>query len=110
MLRQDDSSLTPEEQLLYQNLCLLGIASAGAAGSGAGTGAAASAQAPAGKPPSSHAAVEISKYTFRKPSPRAFEFVLYSLYATVKGKARAQKVGAPVGAKGQGPSKRQGCF
>ena len=63
---------TIEEQQLHQNLILLGLS-----GPGCKT-------APAG--------IDMGKFTFRKPSSKTLEFVLYSLYAVIVGEAVAQKV------------------
>ena len=68
----DATDGTTEEQQLHQNLQLLGLS---------GTGCRA---APAG--------VEIGRFTFRKPSSRALEHVLYHLYSIIVGEAVAQKV------------------
>ncbi len=65
---------TVEERLLHNNLCLLSIA--GPAGSGS-----------KGQPP-----VDVNKFTFRKPSSKALEYTLYSLYGAVVGEQQAHKV------------------
>ena len=64
-----------EEQQLYENLCLLGICGALA------------------KPLTGSQGLDLKPTTFRKPSSRAIEFVLYHLYAILLGEERANKVG-----------------
>ena len=63
---------TIEDQQLHQNLILLGLSGPGCK------------SAPAG--------IDMGRFTFRKPSSKTLEFVLYSLYAIVVGEAVAQKV------------------
>jgi hypothetical protein len=62
-----------EEQQLHENLCLLGICGAV-------------------KPLIGGQGLELKPTTFRKPSSRAIEFVLYHLYAILLGEDRASKV------------------
>lgn len=64
---------TVEEQQLHNNLILLGLSGIGCK------------TVPAG--------AELNRFTFRKPSSRTLEHVLYHLYATVVGESVAQKVG-----------------
>lgn len=63
---------TVEEQQLFNNLCLLGLAGPGAKPLATG--------------------VELTRFTFRKPSTKVLEAVLFHLYVAVWGEAAAQKV------------------
>ena len=65
---------TIEEQQLHQNLTLLSIAGPGSKATPAN--------------------VDITKFTFRKPSSRALEHVLFQLYSIVVGEGVAQKAGS----------------
>ena len=68
----DSDGSTSEEQQLHNNLTLLELSGVGCK------------TAPAG--------VELNRFTFRKPSSRTLEHVLYHLYAIVVGEGVAQKV------------------
>lgn len=63
---------TVEEQQLFNNLCLLGLAGPGAKPLATG--------------------IELTRFTFRKPSTKVLEAVLFHLYVAVWGEAAAQKV------------------
>ena len=63
---------TMEEQQLHQNLLILHVTGPGS---------------------KVQANVEINRFTFRKPSSRALEHVLYQLHSIIVGEGVTQKVG-----------------
>lgn len=66
--RQEDAA-SCEEDILYGNLCLLGVPNAEGAKS-----------------------LEFSKHMFRRPNAAALNLILYHMYTFIKGKAHSKKV------------------
>eukprot|EP00798_Chlamydomonas_sp_ICE-L_P020604 gene20604-27403_t len=65
-----DIACTPDEALLYNNLCLLGLADISKL---------------------STAGIELGRFTFRKPSSKALEYVLFHCFCAMNTDARAIK-------------------
>lgn len=70
-LQDESATSSSEEQLLYQNLCILGLAGVGS---------------------KQVFASELTRSSFRKCNTKALEYVLYHLHGVLKGRARSQKV------------------
>lgn len=67
-----DDGCTLEERQLHHNLCLLGIGGAGGKAERLG--------------------LDLGRFSFRKPSSKLLEAVLYQIYAAVVGESAAHKV------------------